>query len=43
VPDELWDRFGELTAQAGTDRSAVLRELIAWYVRHPSGKLPNRP
>jgi hypothetical protein len=39
----LWDRFGELAAAVGSDRSTVIRELIAWYVRQPGAKLPNRP
>jgi hypothetical protein len=43
VPDVLWDRFGELAAVAGTDRAALIRRLIAWYVREPGAKLPDRP
>jgi len=40
VPEQLWARLGEL---AEPDRSAVIRELIAWYVRQPGAKLPRRP
>lgn len=38
-----WDRFGEVTTTQGTDRSKVLRQLIAWYLRIPGAKLPKRP
>lgn len=37
-PDQ-WERFGQLT----DDRSAVVRALVAWYVRDPGAKLPRRP
>ena len=40
VDEDLWARFG---AVADPDRSAVLREFIAWYVREPGAKLPARP
>jgi predicted DNA-binding protein len=43
VPEDLWQRFGELAAAAGTDRSALLREFIAWYVREAGAPLPRRP
>ena len=36
---ELWRTFGA----AATDRSAVLREFIRWYVREPGAKMPRRP
>lgn len=36
----LWDRFGEL---AGTERSAILRDFIAWFVGLPDAELPKRP
>ena len=38
----LWERFGEATAAAGTDRSTVVREFIRWYLRIPDAKLPER-
>lgn len=37
---ELWAKFGEL---ADPDRSTVLRDFIAWYIRQPGAKLPKRP
>jgi metal-responsive CopG/Arc/MetJ family transcriptional regulator len=43
VPEELWIKFGEATGQVGTDRSAVLRDFIRWYVRERDGKPPARP
>lgn len=43
VPDAVWDRLQEVAKAAGTDRSTVLRALIAWYLREPGAKLPNRP
>lgn len=43
LDEALWDRFGAAVTSAGTDRSTVLREFIAWYVREPGAKLPTRP
>ncbi|WP_435589826.1 hypothetical protein [Micromonospora aurantiaca (nom. illeg.)] len=43
VPENLWTAFGEATEAAGTDRSAVLREFIRWYVREHGAKTPQRP
>jgi hypothetical protein len=43
VSERLWQRLGEVAAAAGTDRSTVLREFIAWYVREDRSKLPTRP
>lgn len=39
----LWDRFGWAAGAAGYDRSTVLREFMAWYVREPGAKMPRRP
>lgn len=33
MDDELWAELGELAANAGTDRSAVLRELAAGWIK----------
>lgn len=41
VDEDLWQRFGTATTTAGTDRSAALRALIAWYLH--TGPLPKRP
>jgi hypothetical protein len=43
IPDEDWTDFGEAAASQDTDRSALLREFIHWYVRRPGAKLPKRP
>lgn len=40
---ELWGRAGEATAAASTDRSAIIREFLRWYLREPGAKLPRRP
>ena len=41
--DEDWEEFGTLTDAAGTDRSAILRQLAHWWMRRPGAKLPDRP
>lgn len=38
-----WARFGEATKAAGTNRSAVLLQLMAWYMRKPGAECPERP
>ncbi len=49
VDESLWERFEAARQQAGaTDRSAVIREFIRWYVheRGDKGKpvqMPKRP
>lgn len=41
VEDDLWEEFGRI---AGTrNRSALLRDFIAWYVRRRGATLPKRP
>jgi hypothetical protein len=39
--DELWDRLGFLAGDRG--RSEAIRALVAWYLREPGAKLPERP
>jgi predicted GIY-YIG superfamily endonuclease len=41
--EALWAEFGEAVARAGSDRSAVLRQLVRWYVGEPGAELPVRP
>lgn len=41
IPDEDWTEFGELVGDR--ERSRVLREFLAWYLRRPGAKLPTRP
>ncbi len=45
VDPGLWDRFDQAVhrADAESDRSKVLRQFVAWYVREPGAKLPARP
>ena len=43
VPDEDWADFDVLAQAAGTDRSAILRDFIAWYVHRPKAHRPARP
>jgi hypothetical protein len=38
---DLWDRLGLLVGDRG--RSEVIRALVAWYLREPGAKLPERP
>ncbi|MBP2581890.1 hypothetical protein J3A78_002368 [Streptomyces sp. PvR006] len=38
-----WARFGQATKAAGTNRSAVLLQLMAWYMRKPGAQCPARP
>jgi hypothetical protein len=42
IDAETWRAFGEAVPTA-TDRSAVLRAFIAWYLRQPGARLPKRP
>lgn len=39
----LWNEAGEATKAERTDRSAIIREFIRWYLRKPGAKLPQRP
>lgn len=43
LDDDLWLRLGEVAAEQGTDRSAIVRSLVAWFVREPGAKPPHRP
>lgn len=43
VPDERWQKLGEAAKRAGTDRSKVVNDLAAWYVREDGAELPKRP
>lgn len=39
VPDKDWTELGEVAES----RAEVIREFIAWYLRRPGAKLPERP
>lgn len=45
IDDDLWDAFGAAVERASPelDRSAVMRELIRWYVGETGAELPKRP
>jgi hypothetical protein len=40
VGDE-WDELGEAAGDQG--RTAVIKQLIRWYLRYPGARLPERP
>ncbi|MFF0744199.1 hypothetical protein ACFYVL_27755 [Streptomyces sp. NPDC004111] len=39
LSDEDWE---DLKTRSG-DRSAVIKELVGWYLRRPGAELPERP
>jgi len=41
MPSDLWKTFGKLVGSR--NRSELLRQFVAWYVREPGAKLPERP
>jgi hypothetical protein len=43
LSEDDWREFGELAEQSGTDRSAVIRQLVHWWLRRPGVTLPDRP
>lgn len=43
LDDELWAKVGDAAKKVGTDRTAVVRQLLRWYVREPGADLPVRP
>jgi hypothetical protein len=43
VDDETWEQLGDAAVTAGTDRSAILRQLAQWWLRRPGAKMPERP
>lgn len=42
IGDEWYD-FDHAAKAQGTERAAVIREFIDWYLRKPNAKLPVRP
>ena len=38
-----WKDLGEAAKAAGSDRSAVIRQLVNWWLRRPFARLPERP
>lgn len=43
IDDETWAALGAAADAAGTDRSAVLRQLAQWWLRFPGARMPARP
>lgn len=43
LAEGIWARFGEACAQIGSDRAAVLRAFVLWFLRYPGAELPERP
>jgi hypothetical protein len=41
MPDDQWGRLGRLIGER--NRSGLLRQFVAWYLREPGAKLPERP
>lgn len=41
--DEDWADLGDLAEKAGSDRSAILRQFVHWFLRRPGVELPERP
>ncbi|GGM26855.1 hypothetical protein GCM10011608_09540 [Micromonospora sonchi] len=41
VEDELWKPFGKVAGER--NRSGIIRQFIAWYLRQPGARLPERP
>lgn len=43
IPDDEWSALGDAARAGGTNRTALLRAFLAWYVRRPGARLPARP
>lgn len=43
IPLGLWNAAGDAARQAGTDRSALIRDFFTWYTHRPGGKAIKRP
>lgn len=43
IPQDRWERFGELAAVVGSNRSELVNQFIAWYCLEPGAELPERP
>ena len=41
VPEDDWEEFGRQVG--GANRAGVLRAFVAWFLRKPGAKLPERP
>jgi len=43
VPLDLWDEFGDVAGELGSNRTALILEFMRWMVRRPGARLPRRP
>jgi len=43
IPDDEWLALGDAARAGGTNRTALLRAFLAWYVGRPGARLPARP
>ncbi|WP_147450849.1 CopG family transcriptional regulator [Streptomyces hoynatensis] len=43
IPDEDWADFDVAAKAAGSERAAIIREFICWYLGRPGAKRPVRP
>jgi hypothetical protein len=40
---DRWNRLGDATEKAGTDRSGAINDFAAWYTNEDGAELPERP
>lgn len=43
IDEDVWKPFTDAVDSENKERTAVIRELLAWYGRVPGAKLPKRP
>jgi Ribbon-helix-helix protein, copG family len=43
IGEDDWDDLGEVAESIGSDRSWIIRRMVAWYLRRPGASLPERP
>lgn len=43
IEQTVWDELGKAGENVGMDRSALIRQLVRWYVGIPGAQLPPRP
>jgi len=45
LDNDIWAQFADAVQRSdpGADRSKVLRQFVAWFVREPGARLPSRP
>jgi hypothetical protein len=43
IPDKRWEATERSAKAIGSNRSEVVNDMLAWFVREPNAKLPKRP